>query len=140
VEERYWSAISGGGYYNQKDDADCIWLVKRGRGILADYGSKVFVEVFRGRVLIRREGSLWGGEAALANDTDSKFFRTTEWQPVDAYVGAKEILQKDNPAMRPFVIKILLHGQRILEPGSGGLRLEPNSGKGPDSGAGKDRR
>jgi len=48
---------------------------------------------------------------------------------VEAYEGAKEILQKDDPEMLPSVINTLLHGKRVLNRAAAAYALNLAHGK-----------
>ena len=48
---------------------------------------------------------------------------------IEAYEGAKEIVQKDDPGVLPSVIKTLLHGQRVLNRAAAAYALNLAHGK-----------
>jgi hypothetical protein len=103
---------------------------KRGRGIRADYRSKVFVEVLRHRALIRREELFWTRKAPLTKDTRPESFGATQRSVVRGGLRrCKEIWQRDDPAMLPSVINTLLHGQRALNRAAAAYALNLMHGK-----------
>jgi hypothetical protein len=48
---------------------------------------------------------------------------------LEAYEGAKEIWERDDPAMVPSIIKTLLHGQRVLNRAAAAYALNLTHGK-----------
>jgi hypothetical protein len=121
------------GYYNPMDGLNCIWL--EGGEYEQTTDRKFLLKHFDIEHL-SDERSLFGrGRSRLRRiRSPSPLARLNGRSSVDAYEGAKEILQKDDPAMLPSVIDTLLHGQRVLKPSRSGLRVDASARERGDSG------
>jgi hypothetical protein len=118
------------GYYSPKDGLDCIRLVNEDGEYERTTDRKFLLKYFdiewwsqernffgRGRRQLRR--------IRIPNSLERLNGRST----VEAYEGAKEIWQKDDPKMLPGVINTLLHGQRVLNRAAAGYALTLTHGK-----------
>jgi HEAT repeats len=103
------------GYYSRKDGLDCIWLVNE-EGEYEQTTDRKFLLKYFDVEHWSREKSVFGrGRRHLRRiRIPSSLQRLNGRSSVEAYEGAKEIWQKDDPGMLPSVINTLLHGKRVL--------------------------
>jgi hypothetical protein len=118
------------GYYSSKDGLDCIWLVNEKGEYEQTTDRRMLLKYF--------DVEHWSGEKNLFGRGRPRFRRIRAPNPlerlngrssVEAYEGAKAILQKDDPGMLPSVINTLLHGQRVLNRAAAAYALTLTHGK-----------
>jgi hypothetical protein len=118
------------GYYSRKDGLDCIWLVNEEGTYEQTTDRKVLLKYF--------DVEHWSGEKKFYGQGKRRLGRIRVPNPlarlngrssVEAYEGAKEILQKDDPSIVPDVIRTLLHGQRVLNRAAAAYALSLPFGK-----------
>jgi len=103
------------GYYSRKDGLDCIWLVNE-NGTYEQTTDRAFLLKYFDVEQLSQEKNLYGrGKRRLRKlHVPTPLERLTATSSIEAYEGAKEILQKDDPKVVRPVINVLLHGQRAL--------------------------
>jgi hypothetical protein len=118
------------GYYSPKDGLDCIWLVNEGGEYEQTTDRKFLLKYFEIEHL-SDERSLFGrGRRRLPRiRVPNCLERLNGRSSIDAYEGAKEILQKDDPSVIPSVIDTLLHGHRALNRAAAAYALTLSHGK-----------
>jgi HEAT repeat protein len=103
------------GYYSRKDGLDCIWLVNE-NGAYEQTTARAFLLKYFDVEHLSQEKNFYGrGKRRLRKiHAPTPLERLTATSSIEAYEGAKEILQKDDPRVVRPVINVLLHGQRVL--------------------------
>jgi hypothetical protein len=118
------------GYYSRKDGLDCIWLVNE-EGEYEQTTDRKFLLKYFDVEHWSREKSVFGrGRRRLRRiRIPSSLERLNGRSSKEAYEGAKEILQKDDPGVLPSVIKTLLRGKRVLNRAAAAYALNLTHGK-----------
>lgn len=118
------------GYYNPKDGLDCIWLVNE-EGEYEQTTNREFLLKYFDVEHWCREKSFFGrGRRRLRRiRIPNSLERLNGTSSLEAYEGAKEIGQKDDPETLPSVINTLLHGQRVLNRAAAAYALNLTHGK-----------
>jgi len=103
------------GYYDPKDGLNCIWLVNEDGEYEQTTDRKFLLKYFDIEYLSEERSFFGRGRRRLRRiRVPSPLERLSARSSVEAYEGAKEIWQRDDPGMLPSVINTLLHGQRVL--------------------------
>jgi hypothetical protein len=118
------------GYYSPKDGLDCIWLVNE-EGEYEQTTNREFLLKYFDVEHWSREKNFFGrGRRRLRRiRTSSPLERLNGRSSLEAYEGAKQIGQKDDPDTLPSVIHTVLHGQRVLNRAAGAYALNLTHGK-----------
>ena len=118
------------GYYSPKKGLDCIWLVNEGGKYEQTADRKFLLKYFDIEHLSEERGFFGRGRQRLRRiRVPSPLERLNGRSSVEAYEGAKEIWQRDDPGMLPSVINTLLHGQRVLNRAAAAYALKLMHGK-----------
>jgi len=103
------------GYYSRKDGLDCIWLVNEQGEYEQTTNLKFLLKYFDVEHWSREKNFFGLGRGRLRRvRVPNSLERLNGRSSVEAYEGAKEIWEKDDPRMLPSVIDTLLRGQRVL--------------------------
>ena len=103
------------GYYNPTDGLDCIWLVNEDGEYQQTTDLKFLLKYFDVEYWSQEKNLFGRGKRPLRRvRIPSSLERLNGRSSLEAYEGAKEIWQKDDPSMLPGVIDTLLHGNRAL--------------------------
>lgn len=118
------------GYYSRKDGLDCIWLVND-NGAYEQTTDRAFLVKYFDVEHLSQEKNLYGrGKRRLRKiHTPTPLERLNGRSSIEAYEGAKEIWQKDDPDVVRPVINVLLHGQRVLNRAAAAYALNLTHGK-----------
>ena len=118
------------GYYSRKDGLDCIWLVNE-NGTYEQTTDRAFLLKYFDVEQLSQEKNLYGrGKRRLRKiHVPTPLERLTATSSIEAYEGAKEILQKDDPKIVRSVVNVLLHGQRVLNRAAAACALNLTSDK-----------
>jgi hypothetical protein len=118
------------GYYSRKDGLDCIWLVNES-GTYEQTTDRRFLLKYFDVEHLSHEKNLYGrGKHRLRKiHVLTPLERLNGRSSIEAYEGAKEIWQKDDPDTVRSVINILLHGQRVLNRAAAAYALNLTHGK-----------
>ena len=118
------------GYYSRKDGLDCIWLVNEEGEYEQTTDRKFLLKYFDVEHWSREKSVFGGGRRRLRRmRIPSSLERLNGRSSKEAYEGAKEILQKDDPGVLPSVIKTLLRGKRVLNRAAAAYALNLTHGK-----------
>ena len=118
------------GYYSRKDGLDCIWLVNE-NGTYEQTTDRALLLKYFEVEHVSQENNLYGrGKRRLQKiRIPTPLERLKSRSSIEAYEGAKEILQQDDPAIEHRVIDVLLHGQRVLNRAAAAYALNLSHGK-----------
>jgi hypothetical protein len=118
------------GYYSRKDGLDCIWLVNE-NGTYEQTTNRAFLLKYFEVEHVSQEKNVYGrGKRRLQKiRIPTPLERLKSRSSIEAYEGAKEILQQDDPAIEHRVIDVLLHGQRVLNRAAAAYALNLSHGK-----------
>ena len=118
------------GYYSRKDGLNCIWLVNEKGEYEQTTNLKFLLKYFDVEYWSREKNFFGRGRGRLRRiRVPDSMERLNGRSSVEAYEGAKEILDKNNPGIAPSVIDTLLHGQRALNRAAAAYALTLNHGK-----------
>lgn len=118
------------GYYSPKDGLDCIWLVNEEGEYEQTTNRKFLLKYFDVEHWSREKSFFGRGRRPLRRiRVPSSLERLNGRSSLEAYEGAKEIQQKDDPRMLPSVINTLLHGRRVLNRAAAAYALNLTHGK-----------
>jgi len=118
------------GYYSRKDGLNCIWLVNERGGYEQTTDRKSLLKYFDVEHWSREKNLFGDGRRRLRSvRIPTALERLNGRSSAEAYEGAKEIWQKDDPAMLPSVVNTLLHGQRVLNRAAAAYALTLTHGK-----------
>jgi HEAT repeats len=118
------------GYYSRKDGLDCIWLVNE-NGAYEQTTDRAFLLKHFDVEHWSQEKNFYGrGKRRLRRiRIPTPLERLNGRSRIEAYEGAKEIWQKDDPDIVRPVINILLHGRRVLNRAAAAYALNLTHGK-----------
>jgi HEAT repeats len=103
------------GYYSRKDGLDCIWLVNESGAYEQTTNRSFLLKYFDVEHLSKEKNFYGRGKRRLRKiRVPTALERLNGSSAIEAYEGAKEIWQKDDPDAVRSVINVLLHGQRAL--------------------------
>jgi HEAT repeats len=118
------------GYYSRKDGLDCIWLVNEDGEYEQTTDRKFLLKYFEIEYLSQEKNLFGRGRPRWrAMRVRSSLERLNSRSSIEAYEGAKDILQKGDPVMLPSVIKTLLQGERVLNRAAAAYALSLTRGK-----------
>jgi hypothetical protein len=118
------------GYYSPKDGLDCIRLVNEDGGYERTTDRKFLLKYFDIERWSEEKNFFGRGRRPLRRiRIPTSLERLNGRSSVEAYEGAKEIWQKDDPKTLPGVIDTLLHGQRVLNRAAAAYALTLTHGK-----------
>src|SRR6266480_1025378 len=118
------------GYYSRKDGLDCIWLVNE-NGAYEQTTDRAFLVKYFDVEHLSQEKNFYGrGKRRLRKiRIPTPLERLNGRSSIEAYEGAKEIWQKDDPDSVRSVINVLLHGQRVLNRAAAAYALNLTHGE-----------
>ncbi len=118
------------GYYSRKDGLDCIWLVNE-NGAYEQTTDRAFLVKYFDVEHLSQEKNFYGrGKRRLRKiRIPTPLERLNGRSSIEAYEGAKEIWQKDDPDVVRPVINVLLNGQRVLNRAAAAYALNLTHGK-----------
>jgi hypothetical protein len=118
------------GWYSHKDGLDCIWLVNE-NGTYEQTTDRAFLLKYFDVEHLSQEKNFYGrGKRRLRKiRTPTPLERLNGRSSIEAYEGAKEICQKDDPKVVRLVINVLLHGYRVLNRAAAAYALNLMHGK-----------
>lgn len=103
------------GYYSRKDGLDCIWLVNERGEYEQSTDRSSLLKYFEVEQLSRKRNFYGEGKRRLRRiRLPTALQRLNGKSTLEAYEGAKEIWQENNPATLRSVINVLLRGRRAL--------------------------
>src|SRR6266481_760707 len=118
------------GYYSRKDGLDCIWLVNEEGEYEQTTNLKFLLKYFDVEHWSREKSFFGRGRRPLRRiRVPDSLERLNGRSSMEAYEGAKEILEKDDPRMLLSVINTLLHGQKVLNRAAAAYALTLRHGK-----------
>lgn len=101
------------GYYNRKDGLDCVWLVNEGGEYEQSTDRRFLAKYFEVEYLSKEKNLYGRGKRRLRKiHVPTAFERLNGRSTIEAYEGAKGILQRGDARAVHSVIKVLLHGRR----------------------------
>jgi hypothetical protein len=118
------------GYYSREDGLDCIWLVNED-GTYEQTTDRDFLLKYFDMEYLSHEKNLYGkGKRRLTKiRVPTPLERLNGRSSLDAYEGAKEIWETDDPDAVRSIIKVLLHGERALNRAAAAYALNLTHGK-----------
>jgi len=118
------------GYYSRKDGLDCIWLVNE-NGTYQQTTNRAFLLKYFDVEHLSKERHFYGrGKRRLRKiRIPTSLERLNGRSSMEAYEGAKEIWEKDDPKTLRSVINLLLHGRRVLNRAAAAYALNLMHGK-----------
>jgi hypothetical protein len=118
------------GYYSPKDGLDCIWLVNEDGEYEQTTNRKFLLKYFDIEHWSQEKSFFGRGKPRLGRiHVSSPLERLNGRSSLEAYEGAKEIAEKDDPSIVPSIIKTLLHGRRVLNRAAAAYALNLTHGK-----------
>ena len=118
------------GYYSRKDGLDCIWLVNENGAYEQTTDRAFLVKYFDVEHLSQGKNFYGRGKRRLRKiRIPTPLERLNGRSSIEAYEGAKEIWQKDDPDVVCPVINVLLNGQRVLNTAAAAYALNLTHGK-----------
>jgi hypothetical protein len=118
------------GYYNREDGLTCIWLVNED-GEYEQTTDRAFLLKYFDIEYLSPQKSVFGrGKRRLRRiRIPSPLERLNGRSSLEAYEGAKEIGQRDEPGVLRSIINTLLHGPRVLNRAAAAYALTLTHGK-----------
>jgi len=118
------------GYYSRKDGLDCIWLVNENGAYEQTTDREFLLKYFEVELLSQEKNFYGRGKRRLGKiHLPTPLERLNGRSSIEAYEGAKEILQRGDPKIVSPVINILLHGHRVLNRAAAAYALELSHSK-----------
>jgi hypothetical protein len=118
------------GYYSRKDGLDCIWLVNE-NGEYEQTTDREFLLKYFDVEHLSAERNFYGrGKRRLRKiRVPTSLERLNGRSSIEAYEGAKEIWDKDDPDTIRSVVNIMLHGQSVFNRAAAAYALNLMHGK-----------